>query len=180
MNDRSSNDRHTAIHEAGHAVAHHRLNIMQAYVSIESENIYDDEGNLMGQNLGRVTAEGAKHVYSKAEAEDQALAFCSGYAALLAAGYSEAEALRGADDDFEWTRYLIDRWQLADESEWRRKALSTMCEAVNIAAVARISEELLEERRLEMHLIELLVDVADGQITEEKYQLIKRAFINRP
>jgi ATP-dependent Zn protease len=78
----------TAIHEAGHAVAHCRLEILQGLVSIEP--------NAETQTLGRSTAEGAEHVWSREEAESQVLALYAGYGALLAAGYPHEIAEHGA------------------------------------------------------------------------------------
>lgn len=176
MSEQSISDRHIAIHEAGHAVAHCRLNIQQAYVSIDPEEIYDDEGNLLGVTRGRAIAEGVEHVCDQVQAGDQVLAYYAGYAALVAVGYSEEDASLGADDDFALADYLIDSWEIGKDSEWKHKAVLLMRDEANIAAVARVSEELLRERRLVMDQVETLIDVADGGIPEEEYQRVKRAF----
>lgn len=176
MSEQSIRDRHTAIHEAGHAVAHCRLNIQQAYVSIDSEEFYDDDGILLGVTRGMAMAEGVEHVYDQVQAGDQVLAYYAGYAALLAVGFSEEEASLGADDDFALAEYLIDFWQIGNHSEWKQKAALLMRDEANIAAVARVSEELLLERRLVMDQVEALIDVADGGIPEAEYQRCKRAF----
>lgn len=97
------------------------------------------------------------------------LAYYAGHAALLAVGYSEADASLGADDDFALANYLIDSWQIGKDSEWKQKAIILMRDNANIAAVDRVSEELLRERRLVMDQVETLIDVADGGIPEEKY-----------
>ena len=169
----------TAIHEAGHAVAHCRLNIQQAYVSIDPEESYDDEGNLLAATPGRVIAEGVEHVYDQVQAGDQVLAYYAGYAALSAAGYSEEEALLGADDDFALAEYLIDLWQIGKDSEWKHKAEGLMRDEANVAAVARVYEELLLERRLTMDQVEVLIEVADGETLEEEYRRVKQAFWSR-
>ena len=75
----------TAIHEAGHAVAHVRLGIQQSFLTIKP---YDGLA-------GSYTAEGENHVWSKEEAVDQVLAFCAGYATLAAHGCDEEEAQAG-------------------------------------------------------------------------------------
>ena len=173
-------DKRTAIHEAGHAVAHSRLGILQDHVSIDPENIYDDEGNLLGATLGSAIAEGAEHVNSKEEAGDQVIACYAGYAALGAAGYSEEDAACGADDDFCIASYLLESWQIGEESDWKGKALAMMREQKNIAAVTRVAEELLQERRLVMDQINTLIEVADDEIPEEEYQRCKQAFWKRP
>jgi hypothetical protein len=172
-------DKHTAIHEAGHAVAHCRLNIQQAYVSIDREEIYDEEGNLLAVKRGRAIAEGIEHVCDQVQAGDQVLAYYAGFAALLAGGYSEKEAVLGADDDFALADYLIDFWQIGKDYEWKQKAVLLMQDESNVAAVARVSEELLRERRLVMDQVETLIDVADGGIPEREYQRVKKAFWSR-
>ena len=172
-------DRQTAIHEAGHAVAHCRLDIQQAFISIDPENIYDDEGNLLGTTLGKAIAEGVEHVYDQVQAGDQTLAYYAGYAALLAAGYSEEDASRGADDDFALAGYLIDLWQIGEETEWKHKAKILMLDDANIVAVARVAEELLLERRLVMGQIGALIEVADGDMPEQEYQRCKQSFWKR-
>ena len=179
MKKLSITDRHTAFHEAGHAVAHCRLNIQQVFISIDQEDIYDDEGNLIGTTHGKAIAEGVEHVYDQVQAGDQTLAYYAGYAALLAAGYSEEDASRGADDDFALAGYLIDFWQIGDETEWKQKAKILMRDEANILAVARVAEELLLERRLVMDQIGALIDVADGGIPEQEYQRCKRAYWKR-
>ena len=160
-------------------MAHCRLNIQQAYVSIDPEDIYDDEGNLIGTTHGKAIAEGVEHVYDQVQAGDQTLAYYAGYAALLAAGYSEEDASLGADDDFALAGYLIDFWQIGDETEWKQKAKILMLDEANIVAVARVAEELLFERRLVMDQIGALIDVADGDIPEQEYQRCKQAYWKR-
>lgn len=71
----------TAYHEAGHAVAHVRLGILAGNVTIVATH----------STLGGATAECAGTVCSRDGAKDQILAFCSGYASLVAAGYSDEE-----------------------------------------------------------------------------------------
>ena len=80
----------TAIHEAGHAVAHARLEC-SALVTIKPHN----------GMFGRCKLpEGKDHVSNAEDARVQVLCYCAGYAALIAAGYSDKSARLGADDDF--------------------------------------------------------------------------------
>ncbi len=160
-------------------MAHCRLGIEQGSVSIGAEEIYDDKGDLAARNLGRSVSAGIGHVWDEEGARDQVLAYYSGYAALLAAGYSREVALFGAEDDFEWASQLIDTWQIGSEPQLKEMAEAMMLQPENIAAVARIAEELMLERRLEYDHIEVLVDVADGQTTEEQYQFFKQQFAQR-
>ena len=96
----------TAYHEAGHAIAHHRLDIEQDLVSIRLDR--------QAHTLGRSISAGVKHCWSKSEAADMAIAYCAGYAAVLAAGHSEEAALGGCEDDFEHVLELISFWELGD------------------------------------------------------------------
>jgi hypothetical protein len=149
---------HTAIHEAGHAVAHVRLGIMQQELSI-----FPKEGT-----LGHATAEGAQHVWSAKEAEPMVLAYLAGYAALIAAGHGEGVARAGADSDFAEAEELIKFWGLAGSlDDWRARAVELMAEQRNVRAVALIAEELT--RTLPAECAEALVDVADGGTTQEEY-----------
>ena len=150
----------TAIHEAGHAVAHERLDIFQGDTSI----IHDDT------SLGRVLAEGAESVYSSSEARPMVLAYCAGYAALVAAGYDHETAQIGADNDFESASCLIEDWALEGTlTDWQAKAVELMSEPRNITAVARIARELIAYERLGEDTVSILVDVADGNIPEAEY-----------
>ena len=74
----------TAIHEAGHAVAHIRLGIEYGHA-----HIVPDGKGLLGAACGA----GVQNVWNKGEAENMVLAFCAGYAALVAAGYPGDEAI---------------------------------------------------------------------------------------
>lgn len=159
---------HTALHEAGHAVAHERLDIHQGSVSIEPD----------AETLGRCKAEGAKHVYSADEAQKQVMAFLAGYAALIAAGCNEEDASAGADDDFEQAADLFESWDLGgDLVSWKAEAVDFMSTGENVKAVRRLADELLSRITIGDELTAVIVDVADGEITEaelEQYILMSR------
>src|SRR5262245_33795841 len=122
MIDQARTEELTAIHEAGHAVAHFRLGIRQAVVTIAPD----------ADRLGSVKAEGAGTVWSKERAADMAIAFCGGYAALVSACESMDVALGGADDDFEHTVELINFWGLAGDLEsWKGRAVELMMQMSN-------------------------------------------------
>ena len=171
--------RETAIHESGHAVAHSRLGIYQICISLKSVDIYDEQGNLAAIQFGSSMADGVELVCDAEKARDQVLAFYAGYAALVAAGYSEEESARGADNDFAEAQYLLDLWQLGTASEWKEKSLVWMREERNVAAVLRVADELIMERQLVMDQINALIEVADGELPEAEYQRCKRAFWRR-
>ncbi len=147
----------TAIHEAGHAVAHKRLGIEQDFATIEPR----------GRTLGGVKAEGVHDVCNAGQARPQVLAYCAGYAALVAAGYTEAEATLGADDDFDNVNYLIESWLLNPSLEdWKAEAVLLMREPRNLSAVQVIARELLDKKRLDGDLLTVYLEFADGEATQ--------------
>jgi len=153
---------HTAIHEAGHAVANHRRKIDQEKVSIKPDPSKD--------LLGRSVSAGVDHVYSEDDARSMALAYLAGYAALIAHGYSEDEALNGADDDYEKTVQLIETWKLDRLETLKREAIELMSQAENAKAVRLLADRLLENEEIYSDEIEIIIEVADGSETEENYQ----------
>ena len=157
------NIEHVAIHEAGHAVAQVRLEILQGRATIKPTT----------DLLGSVVAEGENHVYSKNDAISQVLALYAGYAALVANGHNEDAARDGAGDDFDKANHLIESWELGNRDDWLLKAINMMKEPKNIKAVKRIANELLDQETVDGDTLDILVDVADGGITEEEYERIK-------
>lgn len=152
----------TAIHEAGHAVAHVRLGIASGFVSIIAN---PDKGT-----AGTAEGEGAGHVYNKDGAADMTIAYCAGYAALVSAGYDEQTALLGADDDMEHAQDLIEFWGLdGDIADWRRRAVDLMQSPENVNAVRVLAEQLAIHKRIENSIVEILIDLADGECTEADF-----------
>ncbi|MEW8073317.1 MAG: hypothetical protein AB2826_23130 [Candidatus Thiodiazotropha sp.] len=160
-------DKHTAIHEAGHATAHARLGIDQGMTTIVP--------NYENETLGAVQAEGAAHAYTKEEAENHVIAYCAGYAALIVNGCSGKEALLGTDGDFENAEDLIKLWQLDPLEAWKQKTVNFLSEESNKRVTERISAELLKAKTLDLDDIEFLVDIADGEATEDDYEEFKSA-----
>lgn len=150
----------TAIHEAGHAVAHVRLGVRQDHVHIIRN----------GSLLGAAAAEGAESVWSAEDASIQAVCYCAGYAALIAAGFDEERACSGADNDFEHVQHLVEFWGLnAPLGDWKARAVELMRQPQNVAAVRLLSEHLLEHMRLGADYIECLIELADGDITADEW-----------
>ena len=150
----------TSIHEAGHAVAHIRLSIQQAGVSIAPD----------GETAGRVTAEAADSAWDSARAADQALAYCAGYAALVAVGVDPDRASEGAGDDFANVDELIRLWGLeGGRGDWQARAVAMMREPRNVVAVALVAQWLERERALDGDMVAALVELADGDATPEDF-----------
>lgn len=157
----SMRERQTAIHEAGHAVAHVRLGLDQEGADIIRN---EDAGT-----LGGAAGEGVNQVWNKEQAEPVVLAFCAGYAALVAAGHEDGAHL-GADDDFEQAEYLIEYWGLQGTlADYKAKSVEQMSAPDNIRAVGMVAEHLLEHKKLDGEYIRVLVDMADGEVTEQEF-----------
>jgi hypothetical protein len=152
----------TAIHEAGHAVAHVRLGIFQDCVTITP---------LDPDLAGAVTAEDG--VWNPADAENQVLALYAGYAATVVAGIPELIAMRGCDDDFGKAEALIAKWGIGSTEDLRHRAVLLMSQPENIKAVQLVARELLARQSLSSDLIFCLVDMADGEATAQDYQQLK-------
>ena len=153
----------TALHEAGHAVAHVRLDIQQTGVSIKP---VPEQGR-----LGAVNAEGIENVWDSEGAQAQVLAYCAGYAALIAVGLEEARAVEGADDDFDSAVELIESWGLDGTIEiWKQRAVSMMQEPRNLLAVRTVAERLERDGSLDDQWIDMLVDLADGEISSKEFE----------
>lgn len=146
-----------AIHEAGHAVAHIRLNIDQ-----ECATIVRGVGT-----LGGVTAEADP--WTKGEAQAQVIAYCSGYAACVAAQYAEDRANEGCWDDFERAQTLIEFWDLDALADCKAKSVELMCIAENIRAVNLIGQYLMQHGTVDADCMAVLVDVADGGTTQAEF-----------
>ncbi len=153
--------RQTAIHEAGHAVAHIRLGIQQGHVTIVPA----------GDLSGSAVAEGSDHVWNAAAASDQVLAYCAGHAATIAAGLEAAQAELGCGNDFEEAQQLIDFWRLdSDLAAWQARAIALMSQSENVTAVACVAEWLLQEGTLDSELVDVLVEKADGNVSDTDFE----------
>lgn len=159
---------HTAIHEAGHAVACLRL----WETGRDTGNVtIDRTGSKLGSHLAEeiiFPANGPVTAEERQEFENEAIYSCAGYAALIAAGYDEATAVLGCDPDFETADYVTER----PLAEIKQKAVALMQRPENIKAVSRIAEELLQRTTLDYWDVEVLIEVADGNVTEEEYQTV--------
>ena len=157
----------TAIHEAGHAVAFYRLfgDAARYGHTLTIEPHEDLLGShraeeLVFHGVGELTAE------QRLTFENEAIYSCAGYAAVLAAGYSDEAALAGCGSDFDKAERACD--VPLDIS--KEKAVELMTLPENTAAVARVAAELLSQSTLEWDEVAILIEVADGTATEQDYQ----------
>lgn len=153
--------RQTAIHEAGHAVAHVRLRLDH-----DGAHIIPDGESLLGAAAG----EGQRHVWDKDQAGPVVLACCAGYAACLAAGYADDKARAGTEADFVEAGEVIEHWGLDGGIEaWQSESAELMSRPENRAAVALVAEHLLQRKRLDGDYVEVLIGMADGITTEAEF-----------
>ncbi|MEN8713509.1 MAG: hypothetical protein ABF384_01245 [Verrucomicrobiales bacterium] len=155
---------HTAFHEAGHAVAHARLDIDQLSASI----IPDDDRSMLGGNVA------SDSFWDEEGVKGQVLALLSGYAALVARGLKEDEAKQGSISDFAKAQDLLQAFSLGTILEWKNQAVELMMRPENVRAVARVAQELLERQRIDVDDIECCIEIADGLSTEEDFSRMKQ------
>lgn len=152
-------NRTTAIHEAGHAVAFARL-FPGMYADCVS--MLQDE-NSKGHHSAPEMLISHETTDIEAEAHFSTMAKynCSGWAAVMLAGYSNEIAELGCEDDFEKAGHRI--------GDSKEKALKILGGGTNMAAVMRIASELLERGTLSGEQVAILISVADGETSENEY-----------
>lgn len=140
----------TAIHEAGHVVAAVRTNTLFGYVSIVPDETTAGRAFCEGEHLDPIAA------------QDDVIVTLAGYAAVLAAGYSEQVAKDGADRDFEQAQAELDFYSLSGTlADWQQKTLKLMRSPENAKAVAVLAEILMIETRLDWEDCMCIVDACD-------------------
>jgi hypothetical protein len=150
-----------AIHEAGHAVARRRL--FGAWDSEWGLAIVPDEDQ---EKQGAAGWHAPMNPYEDDDCSpaDLDVCRCARYAAVIAAGFSEADAAEGCDGPPE-----TDFRKVTGELESAKtKAIDLMRQAENVKAVKRIADELLLRRRLRGDHVQLLLDLIDGEIAEQE------------
>ncbi len=100
------------------------------------------------------------------EFENDALYACAGYAAVLAAGYTESEAEEGCGSDFETAEKVS-----SQPLEFiKQEAAAMMRQPENVRAVVRVAEELLKRKTIsDPDEVEIMIEIADGGATEDDY-----------
>lgn len=178
-------DRQTiAIHEAGHAVAAVRLEIDYGRATI----VPDEDAGYLGQvscdescfNLEHDDGIGCVGVENSELVENQIILSLAGYAALIAAGFTEEESMNGTAKDISDAEALLEKMPSLPLEHWKAKAVSLMSHTENINAVQRVANQLLKDHYLARDMIDVLVEVADGISTEEDYERFVRMHPSGP
>ena len=149
----------TAAHrEAGHAVAHNRLRGPRRYVDVLSIISYAySSGSAMRAEEWSADAE---------YMQEKVLILCAGYAACMAAGIEDAMARQGCHSDIAEAKEIVAGWHLAPFEEQLDDAVDLMWQPENRRAVARLADELTRHLLLLPQEIDVLIDVANGAISE--------------
>ena len=160
MNDTTETRWCTAVHEAGHAVAHVRLKLEFCAVSIKPKD----------GTLGRVIGKGFDHASNRKDGEKQVVAYLAGWAAVFVETGLAKKANEGVGDDFENARKLISRWGLERLSVHKDRALRYFELPKNRRAVWRLASELLNRQSIDGDHAEVIVGLADGLATDSEYK----------
>jgi hypothetical protein len=173
MASKKASEKKIAIHEAGHAVACERLFPWRLVGNLTI--VPDVEGNAAGSHemleaiVFDLTTDPEELARQNEVFANQAVYFCAGYAACLAAGHSERTALAGCGNDFERAEAAAS-WPELTLSAVKQRAIELMRRAQNIAAVERVADELLARRTIGGDEVEWLVGIADGTLSEQDYR----------
>jgi ATP-dependent Zn protease len=159
----------TALHEAGHAVAGARL-FPAGRTTGRTRIEPDDEAGTGAHHEAEdlvfaITDDPSEFEAQSAEFRKEAVYDCAGYAALIAAGYSEADATQGCGSDFD--KAAGNAYTTLEAAKTR--AVELMREPKNIAAVQRVADELLRKNTLEPDEVAILIEIADGESSEADY-----------
>ena len=156
----------TAIHEAGHAVAHVRLRLDMTWATIVPRHFEESV------TLGAVTGEGDP--WNASDAQAQVLAYCAGYAACVVAGWSDEHARSGTGDDFDKANQIIEFWALEGLENWLTKSVELLSTPETVRAIHKIADELIIHKAIGGGYISILCDWADGDCTEDELEDYKR------
>ncbi len=148
----------TACHEAGHAVAFHRLfprGRDGGSLSVESDQQKGTAGRHLAEEVffGLDEDEGVIEDYSRREA----VYACAGYAACVAVGHPEDEAASGCNQDFADAERAT-----GDVPAAKREALALMGQPENVQAVRVVADELLRLGTIEAQILDVLLEHACG------------------
>jgi hypothetical protein len=158
------NVQQAAIHKAGHAVAFARL-FGDSWRPRQKLTIDTDRGESDVRVADELTRAGTGESLGEMlrNVESDAIYACAGYAAVLVAGYSAPDAEGGCGSDFDAATHISD----LPLDEIKSKAVALLEKPENIAAVTRLSRELLDRGTLDPTEVEMIIDVSDGLASED-------------
>lgn len=162
----------TAIHEAGHAVARERARRCQTEMSI----VQNHEEGLLGFSSGEYITP-----HEEDEAKKSVMVSLAGYAALVVAGYGEEDACLGADGDFDDAIDEIRFISGGDLDYWKQQTVSFMSEPANAHAVTALSEVLIDNLTLVGDEVSIVIDAADeGDNPKQVLDTVRKARSHKP
>jgi hypothetical protein len=158
------NVQQAAIHKAGHAVAFARL-FGDSWRPRHKLTIETDRSEVGVRVADELTQTGMGEALGEMlrDVESDAIYACAGFAATLVAGYSAPDAEGGCGSDFDAATHLSD----LPLDEIKSKAVELLERPENVAAVTRLSRELLECGTLDPTEVEMIIDVSDGLASED-------------
>ena len=150
----------TAYHEAGHAVAFHRL--------FPEGRLGLDVTIVPNPDRGTTGSHSAEELFDcgDEEIEAEAVYSCAGYAALIAAGFPAKVAKEGCESDFECAEQCSSR----PLDHIQQEAVALLSRPENRRAVECVVTELLRRETLDWDLVVNLLNLVDGKTTEAEYQ----------
>ena len=153
------NVKKVAIHKAGHAVAFSRLfgDVWRLRERLSIEPGGEPRGRHVAKELAKVGS-GESLGEMLRDFESDAVYACAGFAAVLAAGYSAPEAEGGCGSDFDAATRVSD----LPLDEIKSRTVELLRQPENVAAVSRLSRELINRRTLDPTEVELIIDISDG------------------
>jgi hypothetical protein len=155
--------RRAAYHEAGHAVAHLRLR-PSAYIG-DITVVPDPEAGTLGTGKFEEIWAGNREAWI-----DEVIVLCAGYAAEMLTDALEGSARLGATDDFETAEAIIKRHGLDSLDRHIDAARELLLRPQNRRALDLFSRELQKHGTLLSDDVEVLLGVADDEITDHEYE----------
>ncbi len=146
----------TAYHEAGHTVAAFRFGHPHGFVSIVPNDATGTAGHSCCEDSD--------------EPEEMVIKLLAGYAAQVEAGGNEADARAGSWSDFEEAQRWLSKGTELPIEEARQFVRQ------NWKAIERFKDELLKHNVLDGQVTDVLMDVVNGDTTEEEYALYTARF----
>lgn len=160
-------ERVIAIHEAGHAVAFYLLKFREMGLLNRRLSMVPHDGKAGTFQHEEILFEEDSHL-SEAEQDEVfhnvGIFSCGGYAAVIAAGFSEEKAVEGCCSDFETAS------QHGELESLQQEAIELLSTNDAKKAVNRVAAELLESRTIDAETLDMLLRVCFGELTEEDFQ----------